>query len=153
MLTVTGYACKNDVLCTWTHKLNTCYGYSFIRTILYLLWRWAFEISTCLFLSSHNLRNNLLSYTKWVKFFSHSLRGKSWLTPLTWAQWLWIHVGKIVKRFGPHTLREIACSLRALAKAAFESGMDAKLIIQSKREGFFPWIFGLSAHCYTFCYS
>lgn len=26
-----------------------------------------------LFLSSHNLGNNLLSYTKWVKIFSHSL--------------------------------------------------------------------------------
>lgn len=137
MLNITGYGCQNDALCTWTQQLNTYCGYSFIGTILYPLWRWTFEISACLFLSSHNLGNNLLSYTKWVKFFSHSLWGKSWLTPLTWAQWLWIHIGKTVNRFGPHTLWEIACSLYALAKAAFESGMDAKLIIQSKREGFF----------------
>lgn len=44
---------------------------------------------------------------------------------------------RTVSRFGPHTLWEIACSLYASWKEAFESGMDAKLIIQSKREGFF----------------
>lgn len=89
------------------------------------------------------------SQTKWVKFFSHSLQGKSWLASLTRTQWLWVHTGKNVNRFRPHTLWECLL-IKAPAKAAFESGMGAKLIIQSKRWELFPWLFQPVAYCYPF---